>query len=899
MITQDVFEAFLHCPTKSYLSSRPETPDATADQAQRQWEKSFQQIGSSRLRASQPAHEVGTLDAAAIERKQYLVLLECTVQTADLRADLHGLQLVQSARTKNRNARQYLPIRFLSAKRISGIDEVLLAFDAYVFSQAVGATLPSVGKLIHGPTYSTTTVSLTPLYQKVRSIIATIQTQQSSAAPPPVVLNEHCSQCQYAARCRKIATDADDLSLLAKMNERARKKWHQRGVFTVTQLSYTFRPRRRTSTHRSHDYALQALAIRENRVHVIGTSAFPVEGTQVYFDVEGDPDRDFYYCIGLRFQVGDVTIQRSYWADSPSDERTMWTACLQALGGIDAPRLVHYGAYETAFLRQMKKRYPDLESIAFVDELLNSAVNLLSTIYGRVYFPTYSNGLKDVARYLGFRWTEATASGLAALAWRRDWEYSRNPELKRQLITYNAEDCAAAQAVAGALAALSRSLLASDGAVVDVATLKREYPQRFGEIDFGLPEFQRINAAARWDHQRETVRARSTKRLQRERSEKFKAKDKVGVNKVVLCEEHRPKCCLECGATTIYRFGRLSRVVYDLKFFRTGIKRWVVRYSFSRYICWNCRTTFRQFASQPKYGSTICAYIAYQIIDLYRPQNAVARSMWQLFRIPASRGMIHRIKASVAERHEKTYCAIIERIVSGHLVHADETRATVSGKDAYVWCFTSLEDVAFVYSVGRNASTPQNVLRGFNGVLVSDFYAAYDAIACAQQKCLIHLMRDINDDLFKQPFNEEMKDIARRFAELLHPIVESVDRFGLKSRYLRKHRSAVERFYEAILGKNYQNELAAGYVRRFERNRDRLFTFLDRDGIPWNNNNAEHAIKAFVRLRNVVGGTSTPKGLRDYLVLLSISETCKYKGVSFLDFLRSGETDVDAFVGKR
>ncbi len=92
--------------------------------------------------------------------------------------------------------------------------------------------------------------------------------------------------------------------------------------------------------------------------------------------------------------------------------------------------------------------------------------------------------------------------------------------------------------------------------------------------------------------------------------------------------------------------------------------------------------------------------------------------------------------------------------------------------------------------------------------------------------------------------------------------------------------------------------MAAGYVRRFEKNRDRLFTFLDHDGIPWNNNNAEHAIKAFVRLRNIIGGTSTTKGLREYLVLLSISETCKCKGVRFLDFLLSQESDVDKFASR-
>ena len=146
--------------------------------------------------------------------------------------------------------------------------------------------------------------------------------------------------------------------------------------------------------------------------------------------------------------------------------------------------------------------------------------------------------------------------------------------------------------------------------------------------------------------------------------------------------------------------------------------------------------------------------------------------------------------------------------------------------------FTNLEDVVLVYSESREASTAQNALQQFRGVLVSDFYAAYDSIACVQQKCLIHLMRDINDDLIKQPFNDEMKEIRKLFAEPLRPIIDSVVLFGLKARYLRKHRSAVERFYRSLLVREYQTDVAAGYARRFEKNRDRLLTFLDHDGVP-------------------------------------------------------------------
>ena len=93
--------------------------------------------------------------------------------------------------------------------------------------------------------------------------------------------------------------------------------------------------------------------------------------------------------------------------------------------------------------------------------------------------------------------------------------------------------------------------------------------------------------------------------------------------------------------------------------------------------------------------------------------------------------------------------------------------------------------------------------------------------------------------------------------------------------------------------------IADKYAKRFQKSGAKMFTFLEYDGIPWNNNNAEHAIKAFARLRRVIEGLSTPKGIEEYLVLLSICQTCKYMGVDFLDFLRSGEKDIQAFAESR
>jgi hypothetical protein len=47
--------------------------------------------------------------------------------------------------------------------------------------------------------------------------------------------------------------------------------------------------------------------------------------------------------------------------------------------------------------------------------------------------------------------------------------------------------------------------------------------------------------------------------------------------------------------------------------------------------------------------------------------------------------------------------------------------------------------------------------------------------------------------------------------------------------------------------------------------------------------------------RRAIEGLSTPKGIEEHLILLSVCQTCKYSGLDFLRFLRSGETDVGAF----
>jgi hypothetical protein len=87
-------------------------------------------------------------------------------------------------------------------------------------------------------------------------------------------------------------------------------------------------------------------------------------------------------------------------------------------------------------------------------------------------------------------------------------------------------------------------------------------------------------------------------------------------------------------------------------------------------------------------------------------------------------------------------------------------------------------------------------------------------------------------------------------------------------------------------------EAGLALKKRIEKNRDKLFTFLNYENVPWNNNNAEHAVRAFTRLRNIMSA-STPKGHRECATLLSIQQTLRHRGMDFLEFLRSGRMEID------
>ncbi|MCH7687669.1 MAG: transposase, partial [Planctomycetes bacterium] len=216
----------------------------------------------------------------------------------------------------------------------------------------------------------------------------------------------------------------------------------------------------------------------------------------------------------------------------------------------------------------------------------------------------------------------------------------------------------------------------------------------------------------------------------------------------------------------------------------------------------------------------------------------------------------------------------------------------------YVWVMATMDMVYFFCRESREGSFLRDLLSEFDGVLVSDFFTAYDSLPCKHQKCLVHLMRDINDDMRRNPFDTDLRLIGEEFGQVLATAVSSIDRWGLKAYHLRKHRKQAERMLTKIGEKKFRSECAQSYQKRFVKYASSLFAFLTHDNVPWNNNNAEHAIKHFARYRREVDGKVTQSGVSNYLVLLSVYMTCKYRGVNCLDFMLSGCRDLFEFCGQ-
>ncbi len=427
---------------------------------------------------------------------------------------------------------------------------------------------------------------------------------------------------------------------------------------------------------------------------------------------------------------------------------------------------------------------------------------------------------------------------------------------------------------------------------------------KWGPVKFVDPAYAFVNNCAYFDYQRQRVFIRTSKTLK-----KHLRKPGVHLNRRIRASRHIeiiPTKCPACGQADIVRIVKgpripgVSRKVkrsFDLVITEGGMRRRVIECRAPLFHCSRCGRHFtsERYHRLAKHYHGLMSWAMNGHVA-HRLSGGTLEAMFrEFFGLTVSDTEIHVIKYLMARYYRGTYRKLFAKLVSGPVLHVDETEVKLRTGQGYVWVFASIEEVVLMFRPTRSGDFLQEALKDFRGVLVSDFYGAYDSIECPQQKCLIHLIRDVNQEILSHPFDAELQSVTQPFGSLIRSVVETVDQHGLKRKHLGHHADDVGGFFRVLKSQSFTSEAARALQERMLKYENKLFTFIRYNAVPWNNNNAENAIKQFAYYREGTVGVMKEAGLNDYLVLLSIYQTCRYKGIDFLKFLLSGLKDIDAF----
>jgi len=291
--------------------------------------------------------------------KGHSLILNCAVEYEQFSFSFDALRRVDG---KSRAGRfHYVPVLYSQRDIVRSNQRLLLAIAAFVLEKVQGVE-PSIGYFVIGSTFSITYVRLSSLQAKVKTAIEELVQIATKQQQPKLILNRHCELCEFRQHCRNEALEKDDLSLLRGISTREIANSQKKGIFTLHQLSHTFRPRRRPKHLRDrplpYQPSLHALAIREKKTYVLNRPSIPSAKTSVYLDMEGDFEGRFVYLIGALSVRGEEEAFCNFWADTRDDERTIFKQFYCWLKTQGDVRIFHYGSYETKAFKRLKSLAP-------------------------------------------------------------------------------------------------------------------------------------------------------------------------------------------------------------------------------------------------------------------------------------------------------------------------------------------------------------------------------------------------------------------------------------------------------------------------------------------------------------------------------------------------------------
>jgi transposase len=261
------------------------------------------------------------------------------------------------------------------------------------------------------------------------------------------------------------------------------------------------------------------------------------------------------------------------------------------------------------------------------------------------------------------------------------------------------------------------------------------------------------------------------------------------------------------------------------------------------------------------------------------PLRTIQWYLQTVHQLHLSVGGIVQVIHGAAQRAQPAVAQVLERIRASAVVHADETGWRQDGANGYVWTFSTPAERYFLRR-GRGKGVVDEVLDdSFSGVLVSDFYAAYNHYPGLKQRCWAHLLRDIHNLRAVYTDDTGLAQWAAAVQQLY------ADAKALVSPQAQQRRRAQLRLEGKllVLCRPFMGDplaLQGKLCRRIERFIKELFVFVAHPAVPSENNAAERSLRHLVISRKISGGTRSAQGTSSKMALASLFGTWRARGLN-------------------
>lgn len=345
-------------------------------------------------------------------------------------------------------------------------------------------------------------------------------------------------------------------------------------------------------------------------------------------------------------------------------------------------------------------------------------------------------------------------------------------------------------------------------------------------------------------------------------------------------EEHTLCHCPHCNTKVRPLKTKRTRIIEDIV--QTTAE--AVLHIIYGYICPNCKKRVEPKVTdappKSRMGYRAIAITAYFHYSLGLTLSRIRDVLNSLFQMTITDGgLIHQWK-NMAKTLSPWYDQIHNDAVASAVLHADETGWRVNGETHWLWGFFSKDSAYYLIHPTRSGDVPLEVLKDvFDGILITDFYSAYDRLDVARQTCLAHLFRELK----KVSEQEGKYGIWNMYAQTLKRLLRDAIRLSRKRSELdadvyQRRRDRIHKRLNDLVDTWTCDPNVSRIDKRLKKFSDTLFTFLDVPDLPFDNNHAEREIRPAVIARKNSFHNMSERGARTQSVLMSIYRTLKLRG---------------------